>query len=184
MTEQDKYKALLGDLQSALQSDSKKPDEAEDKRLNNIVASRSRDQDVEYDRRNSLYSDLLSNYIQVYRKKEKAKSVYKGIFFSVTMLLFCCVVAICLYGMYTLSTQGGGNLANVGIAIANIAGIVSALIVLPKIIAEHLFPVNEESNMIDMVKNMQDNDANIRDVLFKEYSDEEEREQKNNKQTK
>lgn len=176
MTEQDKYKALLGDLHSFLQSDSEKPTEVEDKRLNTIVASRSRDQDIEYDRRNSLYSDLLSNYIQMYRKKEKAKSIYKGIFFTVTMLLFLFVVGICLYGMYTLSTKGDGNLANVGIAIANIAGIVSSLLVLPKIIAEHLFPINEESNMIDMVKNMQDNDANIRDFLSKGHEDKEEQE--------
>lgn len=176
MTEQDKYKALLDDLQSILQSDNETPIEVEDKRLNNIVASQSRDQDVEYSRRNQLYTVLLDNYIDVYGKKEKAKAVYKVIFFTVIMLLFLFVVGICLYGMYTLSTQGDGNLANVGIAIANIAGIVSSLIVLPKIIAEHLFPVNEESNMIDMVKNMQDNDANIRDFLSKGHEDKEEQE--------
>lgn len=175
MTEQG-YKALLDDLKGILQSDNDSQIEAEDKKLNKAVASQSRDQDVEYSRRNQLYTVLLDNYIDVYGKKEKAKAVYKGIFFTATMLLFLLVVGICLYGMYTLSTQGDGNLANVGIAIANMAGIVSALIVLPKIIAEHLFPVNEESNMIGMVKNMQDNDANIRDFLSKDYEDKEEQE--------
>ena len=45
------------------------------------------------------------------------------------------------------------------------------IIVLPKIIAEHLFPVDEEQNMLEMVKKMQENDANIRDVLHNNISD-------------
>ena len=165
MTEQ-KYKALLDDLQNFLQSANDIPIEVEDEKLNNAVASQRKDQDIEYDRRNKLYTNLLNNYIQVYRKKEESKAKYKAAFFVITMILFCCIVITCLIGMIILSICGDGNLANVGIAITNVAGIVSTLIVLPKIIAEHLFPVNEESNMIDMVKNMQDNDANIRDVLF------------------
>lgn len=40
-------------------------------------------------------------------------------------------------------------------------------IVLPKIIAKHLFPTNEDEQMIELVKNMQVNDSNIRDALKK-----------------
>ena len=48
----------------------------------------------------------------------------------------------------------------------SVAGMVSSLIIIPKIIAEHLFPVDEESNMLDMVKSMQENDSRIRKILF------------------
>lgn len=171
MTEQE-YIALLDSLRDILQEgNSTSPIEIADENLNSAVASQSIDQDIEYDKRNNLYTDLLNNYIQVYRSKEKVKSIYKAIFFVVTMILFCGIVITCLISMIMLSIYGDGNLANVGIAISNVAGIVSTLIVLPKIIAEHLFPVNEESNMIGMVKNMQDNDANIRNVLFKMNED-------------
>ena len=48
------------------------------------------------------------------------------------------------------------------------AGMLSSVIVLPKIIAEHLFPTNEDEHMIEMVKNMQMNDAKIRDAHGKQ----------------
>lgn len=171
MKEQEYYKSLLDNLHGILQESNDKPFEAEDKNLNNAVASQNQEQDIEYDRRNKLYTELLNTYIQVYNGKEKAKSIYKAIFFTVTMLLFFGIVASCLVSMVVLSIYGDGSLANVGIAISNIAGIVSTLIILPKIIAEHLFPVNEESNMIDMVRNMQDNDANIRDFIYKPHDE-------------
>ena len=84
------------------------------------------------------------------------------------MLLFCGIVICSLISITVLSILGEGSWENVGIAIANIAGIISTLVVLPKIIAEHLFPANEESNMLEMVKNMQDNDSQIRNILFDE----------------
>lgn len=171
MKEQENYKSLLDSLHGILQESNDRPFEAEDKNLNNAVASQNQEQDIEYDRRNKLYTELLNTYIKIYNGKEKAKSIYKAIFFTVTMFLFFGIISICLYSMYMLSKHGNGSLANIGVAISNVAGIVSTLIILPKIIAEHLFPVNEESNMIDMVRNMQDNDANIRDFIYKSHDE-------------
>lgn len=55
--------------------------------------------------------------------------------------------------------------------VVNIGGIISALVILPKIIAQHLFPTDEERNMLKMVRNMQDNDSKIRNVLFRKQYD-------------
>lgn len=118
-------------------------------------------EDKEYDQRNVLYSELLRQYIDIYTQKENAKKKYKCIFFWVTLLIFIIITIGCLLGICKISIYGDGELVNVGIAITNLAGIVSALLIIPKIIAEHLFPTDEESNMIGMVKNMQDNDANL-----------------------
>ncbi len=49
-----------------------------------------------------------------------------------------------------------------GLVFGCVASTVSALIILPKIIAEHLFPKNEDENMIGLVKEMQKNDSEIR----------------------
>ena len=164
---ENQYSELLASLErSLLEDDGSRPLRADDNELNNAVATQTREQDEEYNKRNKLYTDLLGSYISIYSKKEQAKAKYKVVFFIVINFLFAGIVVCGLIGVMLLSIQGDGNLANVGIAIANIAGIISSLIVLPKIIAEHLFPVDEESNMIDMVKNMQENDANIRDVIF------------------
>lgn len=167
MTE-EQYKSLLLSLHDTLQGNDDMPIEADDENLNIAVASQSRGQDEEYNNRNKLYTQLLETYIENYRKKEKTKGIYKCVFFIITIILFLGIIVCGLIGIIMLSVYGDGNLANVGIAIANIVGIVSTLIVLPRIIAEHLFPTNEESNMLGMVKNMQDNDANIRKILFDE----------------
>lgn len=55
-----------------------------------------------------------------------------------------------------------------GAIIGSVAGIVSSLIVLPKIIAEHLFPTDEDRNMNEFLKSMQENDSAIRNYFKKE----------------
>lgn len=166
--EKEQYKDLLSGLYDALQghAENEQAYEANDKNLNMAIDSQSQRQDEEYDKRNKLYTQLLRTYIDNYSTKEKTKRIYKLIFFIVTMFLFFGIISVCLVGIILLSITNNGQLADAGIAIADIVGIISALIILPRIIAEHLFPANEESNMLEMVKNMQDNDANIRDILF------------------
>lgn len=167
----DQYRSLLESLHNTLQSNREKTIEVDDVKLNTAVASQAREQDEEYNNRNELYTQLLNTYIKNYIDKEKVKSTYKLIFFIVTIALFVGIIVCGLISIIAMSVCGDGSLANVGIAIANIAGIVSTLMVLPRIIAEHLFPANEESNMLEMVKNMQDNDANIRNTLYKDKNE-------------
>lgn len=159
----EQYEELLSQIRKSRQGI---PLAANDNNLNSIAAAQRKEQEEEYNKRNKLYTELLGNYIARYSKKEAAKAIYKGIFFGVIMFMFVAIVVCGSVGLLLLSMYGDGTMANVGIAIANIAGIISSLIILPKIIAEHLFPVNEESNMIGMVRNMQENDANIRNVIF------------------
>ncbi len=162
---EDMYKELLHSLHEALNDDNDKPIEASDENLNSAAAAQAKEQDEQYENRNKLYTQLLGIYIDNYKHKEKTKGIYKLIFYIVTLLLFVGIIGCGLYGIIILSVKGDGNLANVGIAIVNIAGIISSLIIIPKIIAEHLFPTNEESNMLEMVKNMQNNDTSIRNIL-------------------
>ena len=169
----ERYRALLETLHDTLQGNSEKTIEVSDERLNTTIVSQSKEQDKEYIHRNELYTQLLEMYIFNYNKKEKVKGIYKLIFFIVTIALFVGIVTCGLIGIVKLSIYSNNNLANVGIAIANIAGIISALMILPKIIEEHLFPTNEESNMLKMVRNMQDNDTNIRNTFYDGRNDNE-----------
>lgn len=164
MNQEQQLRALLLEIQNDLQGNEAM--ETADEKLNITAGSQLGWQDEEYSNRNRLYTLLLETYIANYKQKEKTKGVYKCIFFIVTIILFIGIVVSGIIGIILLSMYGDGSLANVGIAIANIAGIISTLIVLPRIIAEHLFPTNEESNMLEMVKNMQNNDSEIRNVLF------------------
>lgn len=134
-----------------------------DDRINK--GARQWEQDDEYDKRNTLYTSLLGEYIGIYSKRAQAKDKYKLAFFIITMIAFVGIIVASLIFIGYTSIYGEGQIVDIGTVIASVAGIISALIIIPKIIAEHLFPVNEESTMIDMVKSMQDNDAKIRDIL-------------------
>lgn len=140
--------------------------EAKDITLNIAVEQQQRERDKEYDERNVLYTELLRNYIASYEDKDNEKRRYKKVFFWVTIVILCLIVVACLVFIGIIIVVGKDNYTEIGAIIGSVIGIITALIAIPKIIAEHLFPVNEESNMIDMVKNMQDNDSNIRNVLY------------------
>lgn len=143
--------------------------EAKDITLNIAVEQQQRERDKEYDERNVLYTELLRNYIASYEDKDNEKRRYKKVFFWVTIVILCLIVVACLVFIGIVIVVGKDNYTEIGAIIGSVIGIITALIAIPKIIAEHLFPVNEESNMIDMVKNMQDNDSNIRNVLYGNY---------------
>ena len=140
--------------------------EAKDTTLNIAVEQQQRERDKEYDERNVLYTELLRNYIASYEDKDGEKRKYKKVFFWVTIVILILIVVACLFFIWIIIVVGKDNYTEIGAIIGSVVGIITALIAIPKIIAEHLFPVNEESNMIDMVKNMQDNDSNIRNVLY------------------
>lgn len=168
------YQQLLSDIRKSLDETGRKPIEAEDVQLTSTVATQK--SEVEYIKRDNLYTDLLGNYIDIYKTKEKHKKVFKIVFFVVVMLIFVGVIAGCVVSMCYISINGIYDMESVGIVIADIAGIISSVVIIPQIIAKHLFPTNEENFMLDMVKSMQNNDAGIRNYI---YSGEKKKKKKN-----
>lgn len=120
---------------------------------------------MQYDRRDKAYSKLLENYIDIYNRKAKANSIYKLFFFIVTILMMIALVGFPIAFMLIMAIRGDYRWEAVGVIVGGVASMITAVIVLPKIIAEHLFPTKEDENMIEMVKNMQLNDSKIRSSL-------------------
>ncbi len=133
-----------------------------DSALLKTVEKERRGQDPEYVRRNQLYSELLAQYISEYHVKDTWKKWYRVIFFGVTMLSFIGIIVCSLVVLFLAAHKERPSAADLGAILGSVAGILSSILVLPKIIAEHLFPKDEDVNMISMVKNMQHNDSEIR----------------------
>lgn len=147
------------------------PTRVNDENLENTFMNSVRT-DPGYAVRNDMYSALLEMYVHKYDKKEKGKRIYKLVFFVVIMLIFVAVIGLCSFvAVYTIIKNEGITVADAGALIGSVAGIISTIIIIPKIIAEYLFPLNEESNMIDLVKSMQLNDANIMKILNNHEND-------------
>lgn len=133
-----------------------------DEALLKTVEKERRDQDPEYVRRNQLYSELLAQYISEYHVKDTWKKWYRVIFFGVTMVSFVGILVCSIVVLFLSAGKAQPSVTDLGAILGSVAGILSSILVLPKIIAEHLFPKDEDSNMINMVKNMQLNDSGIR----------------------
>lgn len=171
---QEDYKELISAFKHSLDTPTEKPLETEDDKLTNAVATQKVEREREYKKRDGLYTQLLKEYIDVYTGKEEDKKKYKKAFFIIVMIIFIIIIIGCVASICYISIEGAYDLESVGIVFSNVAGIISAIIVIPQIIAKHLFPTNEEKFMIDMVTSMQNNDAGIRDIIFSENSNNEE----------
>lgn len=165
------YQQLLSDLRKSSAETDGRPIEAEDEQLTNTVAAQKSGEAIEYTKRDNLYTDLLCNYIEIYKTKEKHKKIFKIVFFVIVMFVFLGVITGCVLSMCYIAVNGIYDAESVGIVIADMAGIISSIIIIPQIIAKHLFPTNEESFMLDMVKSMQNNDAGIRDFIYSDEKD-------------
>lgn len=122
----------------------------------------------QYDRRDALYADLLRNYIKQSKDKADKNIEYKRKFFNIVMTVFCFMIFIPLLAILIVAIRGDNNVTAIIALSSSAVSILSAIIILPKIIAQHLFPTDEDKNMIDLVKNMQDNDSGIRSNSKKE----------------
>lgn len=161
---QNQYEFVLQQIDRDSQNIS--PIKAKDEYL--YDAMKKVETDPEYDTRNSLYSELLSYYISSYRSKDFWKKWYKAIFFTVIMASFLCIIVFSLGSIWIISQKEDTKIADIGVMIGGFSSVLAALLIIPKIIAEHLFPSNEDAHMIDMVKNMQQNDSSIRAMLHPE----------------
>lgn len=124
-------------------------------------------QDMDYDhlpylRRDELYSDLLEHYIDTNIDKTHRNITYKCAFFWIAMSIFIVLTVAPIVLLIIIACKNTRYTSDIAVVLGAVGGLISSIIIIPKIIAEHLFPTNEDSNMIDMVKNMQINDSRIR----------------------
>jgi lipopolysaccharide export LptBFGC system permease protein LptF len=115
----------------------------------------------EYNKRDKMYTELLRHYIDTTKLKSKLNESYKRNFYRLVMAIFV-GLAISFVALSIAAFFAKDKATGVGLATANVAGLISAIIVLPRIIAKHLFPENEDEHMVRLVEKMQNNDTSIR----------------------
>ena len=152
----------LDEIRSDLSYKNESGIEVED---NSLIETSKKEYDADMEqcnKRNILYTRLLSHYLDEHEIKSNNKVKYRSKFFWVTIISFISIIALSIFSMIYVCVNGSTSVSSVSIVVGSVGSMISAIIVLPKIIAEHLFPRNDESAMIELVKNMQLNDASIR----------------------
>ncbi len=114
--------------------------------------------------RDRLYTKLLSKYIDQSESKAADNRFLKKCFFwAIVSILGAIVIGIAVV-FIIMAAKGAESVVNGILAVGGTGSLVSAILVLPKIIAEYLFPKNEEQYMLDIVQRMQNNDTDMREA--------------------
>lgn len=112
--------------------------------------------------RAKTYTGYLKNYVSEYKDKAHAQKVMKGWFFGITMLLLLCIVVACSIAVVVIARKENIKLNDVATVITAMASAVSSFLVLPKVIAENLFPSKEEDKTAEVFSKMFEHDMSLR----------------------
>lgn len=113
--------------------------------------------------RNMAYSYFLNTYIQHYSKKNSAQNRMKSFFFWTIMGILVLITGVSIVLMIILITNGNMSYIDIAQLGTVVAGFITAFIVLPKVIANHLFPSREEDNTAKIFSQMFKYDQQIRE---------------------
>jgi len=114
--------------------------------------------------RGSLYTALLEAYVTDFDIRHAGNLGYKKAFFIVVMSLFGLTVLSACAALVILAVQKADSTAGIVMAVSSMATIISSFIIIPRIIAEYLFPLDEDKRVTDMVGMMQQNDSVTRKI--------------------
>lgn len=140
--------------------------EAEEISQSNDFINREKDSYIKIDQE---FNRFLHNFVNIEEKKEQQKLNLKDQFFWFIMIGF---LALMLTPLIIVIV--GRNMSNASMIVSLITALielVSAIIVLPKIIAEYLFNKEEDANMIQIIKNMQEYNEKKYEYIEKKQED-------------
>lgn len=128
-------------------------DESED--ISNATEFRRQERE-NYLKVDEQFKQFLSDFVSNQNEKDNQKRKLKESFFWFIMVCFS-ILIVSPIGVLGLIIWGKlSDVSAVGAIVSILIELVSAILVLPKIIAEYLFDKEEDKNMMDLIKNMQD----------------------------
>ncbi len=114
-------------------------------------------------KRDKLYSLLLSDYITELKTDKLINRKLKYFTFIIMMLVFS-LLTVGLVGFVAfLSIKGVGNdTADIVLSVSCFASIITAFVGLPSIITKHLFPEKSENDTVKIMRELIKNDIAVR----------------------
>lgn len=114
---------------------------------------------------NQYFNELLSAYVKNADKNLRTKLGFKKNFFNVCIGILIAVTTVMLLTIIIALFKDFETSELISIALTNVVSFMTSFIILPKTIADYLFNTDEEKNMSDIIKSIQDYDKDIRNGL-------------------
>ena len=106
---------------------------------------------TETDRQNELFTQILAAYKEYFKTKSSGNLTYKKIFFYVILSILGVIILAFVVTGILLAFRGAAWKETMPLLASGVATLLTSLIILPKIIATHLFPVGEDQILIDLI---------------------------------
>lgn len=130
-----------------------------------ITDSDLKDADLKAVRKHTrVYSDYLETFVDEYKKKARSQRIMKIWFFVLTILLLFVIIGGGVWSIIIVSAKENISPSDVATVITAVVGSVSSFLILPKVIAENLFPSKEEDKTAEIFSKMFEHDINIRNI--------------------
>ena len=105
----------------------------------------------ESEARDILYTRLVRDTL----KDNRSLKGFKWVFVSVICLVFLSICIFSILTIFRLSDKENFTYEHLGLALSGFGSILASIIVLPKIIAKHLFPEDSEKVRFQFIKDTQ-----------------------------
>ena len=116
---------------------------------------------------NESFNSLLDAYVNNTRKNLFAKLWFKSVFFCVCVVILISIVVLMIWGtIYCLKNPVDKETLIISM-INSVVSFTASFIVLPHTIANYLFNTDEEKDMTEVLKSIQEHDLKIRDKMQK-----------------
>lgn len=108
--------------------------------------------------RDKEYVKLLSHYVNNQQRVDLSQLIFKCIFFAIVCVTYVITILFGAMAILNISDKDTISLLDVGAALTGLGSILSAVIVLPSKIAEHLFPSGGNKSSMEFIQSMQNYD--------------------------
>ena len=110
------------------------------------------------------YSDYLEAFVSDFKLKTRNQRKMKIVFFVVTLILLLVIIGGGVGSIFIISKKQDTALPDVATVITAVVGAVSSFLILPKVIADNLFPSKEDDRTAEIFGKMFEHDINIRNI--------------------
>jgi hypothetical protein len=113
--------------------------------------------------RNRVFTDFIEKFVIDYERRAKQQRVFRCWFFCIVVVVFIILNVLSSCSVYIIAQKANVSISDVVAAVSAFGTILSSLIVLPKIIAEHLFPKAEQDKSIELFSKVLEEDQKVRE---------------------
>ena len=114
--------------------------------------------------RGKLFTTFIENFVGESKKRATQQRIFRITFFCAVLLTFFALNVLSVLVILEVSRKTYMSYGDIAAVAAALGTVISTLIILPKIIAVHLFPSSEQDKSIELFTKVLEEDRKMREM--------------------